>query len=197
MKKDRGEHAPVVRTATMVISSSATALAMMFVGFQSCQLRNTITEQTAQTKLSRNAVTAQTWQNLTQPGYAISRVFVDHPNLRPYFYNSKSLDKADPNFDAVMAVAEMFLDFFDSFEDGYVYDLPGMAVGGEFRVLWERYFQDMFTLSPALCACAMERRGWYSEKTISYADSAIRAAHQTSSNEVSEVAARTQAAPQR
>lgn len=132
---------------------TVTAGAMVFAGIQ--------------TKLSRNAVIAQTWQNLTQPGNDISKVFVDHPRLRPYFYDGKQVKKGDPDFDAVMAVAEMYLDFIDSFQDDYVFDLPGMAKDGENRRLWNQYFKDIFVSSPALCAYAKEKKHWYSEDTLS------------------------------
>ena len=44
---------------------------------------------------------------------ALDRAFLDHPELRPYFYGGKDLDKSDPLYARVEAVAEMHLDVFD------------------------------------------------------------------------------------
>jgi len=162
MKQQTSEHAPVLRTWLLGISLFLTASALVFAGFQTMFLRRSVTEQTIQTKLSRNAVTAQTWQGLTQKGSEISKVFIDYPHLRPYFYESKPISTNDANYNAVMSVAELYLDFIDSLADDYVYDLPGMEPNGKYRVLWDRYFKDTFASSPALCACAKEKQSWYS-----------------------------------
>lgn len=169
MKKNTGEHAPVLRTAILVLSLVLSAGAMIFAGVQTNLLQNSVAEQTIQTKLSRDAVQAQTWQILTQQGSDISRIFLDHPNLRPYFYDGKPLDKTDPNFNAVMAVSEMYLDFIEGFQDDYVFALPGMAKDGESRLLWDKYFKDMFASSPALRTYAKEKQNWYSTDFAAYA----------------------------
>ena len=43
---------------------------------------------------------------------ALNKVFLDHPELRPYFYAGKDLDEADPLYPKVEAVADMHLDVY-------------------------------------------------------------------------------------
>ncbi len=172
LKEQVNEHAPILRTTMVVLSIVLSLCALGFTCYQ--------------TRLSRNAVTAQLWQNLTQPGNDITRLFIDHPNLRPYFYKAKPIDQSDPNFDAVMAVSEMYLDFIESFSDDYVLFLPGMAENGESRLLWDRYFKDLFTSSPALCAYAKEKQHWYSTDFTVYAPTENSSMQLGSSNEALE-----------
>ncbi|MHB8829366.1 MAG: hypothetical protein ACYC6Q_07550 [Syntrophales bacterium] len=183
MKKATSEHAPRLRTAMVILSFIVSFGVLGFTVYQAW--------------LSRQGVSAQTWQGFTQQGNEISRIFVDHPDLRPYFYDGKPITKDDPNFNAVMAVSEMYLDFLDSFQDNYVFTLPGMATNGEFRLLWDRYFKDMFASSPALCAYAKEKQHWYSTDFATYAPTEPRSMQQGTSNKASEVTARKLAEPQR
>ncbi len=163
--KPPGEHAEVVRTWTMIFSFFVAAFALGFSGWQTMLVRHSLAEQTIQTRLSRNAVIAQTWQGLQQEGNDLSRLFVDKPHLRPYFYDSKPVDGSDPNYNAVLAVCELYLDFFDAFQDDYVFELPDMDKNGKNRLLWEQYFKDMFSSSPALCSYAKGKESWYSNST--------------------------------
>jgi hypothetical protein len=153
------EHAPQLRTRMIVIGAMFTALlvltsagSLFFVG--------------RQTHILTRAMEAQVWHSITQRGNDISLVFVQHPHLRPYFYDSKSIEKGDPNFDAVMSVAELYLDYIDSMLEDFVFSLDGMEESGEFRTLWDAYFRDMFSSSPALRAYAVEKRHWYYRDTF-------------------------------
>lgn len=148
MEQNTGEHAPRLRTA-MVTLSFIVSFSALFFAFE-------------QSRIANRGVEAQIWQQITQQGNDISRIFIDHPNLRPYFYDDKPIDRNDPNFQAVMPVCELYLDYIDSMQDEYVFALPGMGINGENRVLWDRYFKDMFASSPALRAYAIEKKFWYS-----------------------------------
>jgi hypothetical protein len=68
-----------------------------------------------------------------------------------------------------MAIAEMYLDFFDGFDDKYVRSLEGMGDKGQYWLLWERYFRDSFASSPALCLRFSELENWYTKGVGQYA----------------------------
>lgn len=127
----------------------------LFVGFLSLGFAG------YQTWISRNAGEIQGWQYLGQMSADISKVFVDHPRLRPYFYDGKPLEESDPDFQLVETLAEMFLDFIDSFEDPPIKMLNGMEKDGKNWVLWKKYFTDTFSSSPVLCRLATEEQDWY------------------------------------
>lgn len=147
MKQDTSEHAPRLRTAMVILSFIVSFGVLIFA--------------VEQARISNRGVEAQTWQEITQQGNDISRIFVDHPNLRPYFYDSVPIDRHDPNFHAVMSICELYLDYIDSMQDDYVFALPGMGINGENRVLWDQYFKDMFASSPALRTYAIDKQNWY------------------------------------
>jgi hypothetical protein len=169
MKQNASEHAPHLRTAMVVLSFIVSFGALIFTYYQSI--------------ISNRGVQSQTWQGITQQGNYISQIFVDHPNLRPYFYNSKPINNNDPNYNAVMSVCELYLDFIDSMHDDYVYALPGMEKNGKTRKYWDCYFKDMFASSPALCVYAVEKQHWYSPKAfIAYMPSHYLIIYQKTSN---------------
>ena len=104
----------------------------------------------------------------------MSAVFIDHPQLRPYFYDGKPITKADPNYNAVMSYAEVYLNFIDELGDDYVYALKGMEKDGEYRKYWEKTFRDQFSTSPALRAYAKEKKDWYPTNFAEYGADASR-----------------------
>jgi hypothetical protein len=146
------EHAPILRTSAIVFTLILTTLSLFYVG--------------RQTKMLTNSSKAQTWQGLMQPGNEILKIFVEHPELRPYFYEGKVIKRDDEEYSQVMTVSEMFLDFIDSFHDDYVYDLPGMDANGETRHFWEQYFKDLFASSPALRDFLSEKQKWYPKSSF-------------------------------
>lgn len=154
MKRDKGEHAASMRTAVQVITMVVALAALIFTGIQ--------------TRISSRAVAAQTLQNLTQEVIEISKIMVEYPELRPYFYEGEPITRDDPNYSRVMAVAEMYLDFLESFQDDYVRSLNGMGEGGEVWDYWENYFKDMFATSPTICLLSIETQHWYSTDFTKY-----------------------------
>ena len=104
----------------------------------------------SQVEIAERAATAQAWQLLTRTQVDISRVFVDKPHLWKYFHDGVA--PQDPLETAqASALADMHLDWFDSFDDKFVFDLPRMEAGGEDRLKWEAYFARAFKASPILC----------------------------------------------
>jgi hypothetical protein len=90
----------------------------------------------------------------------LDRVFIEYPELRPYFYEEKDIAKEDPLYNRVVAVAEMHLDTFDyalkHAEDFQNYEpFPGS------EKVW---MQDMFRKSPILRHYLQTKKAWYSER---------------------------------
>lgn len=66
-----------------------------------------------QNTIAARAARASVYQNIPTQMIEIVRFFVDHPELRPYFYDNKEILEDHPDFNRVMAVAEMLVDFMD------------------------------------------------------------------------------------
>jgi hypothetical protein len=93
--------------------------------------------------------------------FLIDTTFVDHPELRGYFYEGRRVPADDPNRDRVFAMAELLLDHFDyillqvkCFPTLYPEDF------------WTQYMQDCFSSSPVLCEFLENKKRWYSAELV-------------------------------
>jgi hypothetical protein len=89
---------------------------------------------------------------------ALDRVFLDHPELRPYFYEGKDLDKADPLYPIVEAVADMHLDV-------YTYGLSyRICYPDQYRhpKAYAHCVRDMLAHSPVLRRRLEKKAAWFS-----------------------------------
>ena len=116
--------------------------------------------------LQSRSLDAQIWQSIGQQMEEINKLFIEHPDLYPYFYEKKPIHPNDQNYPKVVSMADMLLDFIDGFEDDYVRELAGMEDNGEYWIAWENYFVDQFRLSPILCVRYKEVKSWYTENGI-------------------------------
>ncbi len=123
-----------------------------------------------QMRASERAYQAQAWQMLNSHMIEIDKVFIERPYIWPYFCSGKHIDSKDKNFLLVMSVADLHLDFFDSFDDPLVRELPGMDSKGEYWPIWETYFIDTFSKSPALCQRYEETKDWYGTALRGFAE---------------------------
>ena len=108
-----------------------------------------------QLKLAANANRATVYQSVPQLMIEIDRLFVDRPELKPYFYRNKPISKDDPEYERVMSVAEILLDFMD-FVTAVEPALPEYDWDS-----WKCYFQELAGTSPALRLYWEECGHWY------------------------------------
>jgi hypothetical protein len=112
---------------------------------------------------------AQVWRSVGEEGARINSLIVTYPDVRPYFEDKWRISRRNRNYARVMAIAEMKLDFIDSFDDEYVRSLRGMQDNGKYWVLWQKYFYGMFESSPALCIRYSELKDTYTPGVGVYA----------------------------
>lgn len=105
--------------------------------------------------------------------FEMDRLFIEHPNLRSYFYDGKDIDQKDKDYDLVIAIAEHQLDYFDATwtQLGYI---PDDEDKKEDRETWKRYFFDSFANSPILCRRINMNRSWYMQSLLQKADEACK-----------------------
>jgi hypothetical protein len=101
------------------------------------------------------------------PTLALDRLFVEYPELRPYFYDGLDIDKKNPSFSRVQAVAEMHLDVFDyklkHAESFAAYQLASSGQSRDrHREVEKTWMRDMLRTSPILRRYGQQRKGWYS-----------------------------------
>lgn len=112
------------------------------------------------------AVEAQVWQDIGQEMSSITKIFIDHPELFSYFEQNKEIKPNDKLYPKVAAVADLYLDYIDKFDDDFIRSLDGMQKDGKYWIAWDNYFHDQFKKSSALCNRYKEVKSWYPEDGI-------------------------------
>jgi hypothetical protein len=147
---------PLSKFQRLYLTFSAIGLGISALGFTAVIVsirtaREQMANSAAQTRLQ---VRDRTLGNML----ALDRVFLDHPELRPYFYDGKDLDKSDPRFAQVEAVAEMHLDVFD-YALNYRLQFPNEY---HFPEGHESFIREMLAQSPVMRRHLEKKAAWYS-----------------------------------
>jgi hypothetical protein len=89
---------------------------------------------------------AERAENLMGRMIDIEQVAVDHPELRPYLFEGQGVAADDPNRNAVLAYALLFVDFAEmvgwQIRTGEMSSDPGRA--------WREYFKQLYETTPAV-----------------------------------------------
>jgi hypothetical protein len=88
----------------------------------------------------------------------LHKIFLDHPELRPYFFEGKDLEESDPLYPKVEAVADMHLDVY-----GYNLDYR-LVFPDDYRhpEAYKRYIRDMLARSPVVRRRLETKGEWFS-----------------------------------
>lgn len=98
---------------------------------------------------------------ITNNSLSVDKLFIDNPQLRPYFYNNKPITKNDKFYDTVSATAEYLLDYYDSL---LVHLNLSPYIEIHYRKTWEASIIDSFLWSPILCSHLEENRPWFNDE---------------------------------
>jgi hypothetical protein len=85
---------------------------------------------------------------------ASDEMFVQHPDMRKYFYENIDISKDDPNYHLSLAIAETLLDTFES----YIHHNTYVRY---YRGVWREYIVDFFEQSPILRSRFDQIPDWY------------------------------------
>lgn len=108
-----------------------------------------------QLRAERRALETQTGWQMYETGMNLLTVFVEHPEVRPYFYDNRPAPTEEPLRSRVLATAELVADHLESVV------LSQDAVEARTRAVWVRYMQGLYRRSPVLRAfVAPENEGY-------------------------------------
>ena len=120
----------------------------------------------AQTRLSKKqALIAQlsNYHNLYLMWFYVDRVFVEHPYMRPYFYDKADISTATSDVKQRLdALSHMILDCFDDVFH-HLDHLPPPT-----KVAWDEFMKDMYKDTPYLQHFLVTNEKWYSKQFIRY-----------------------------
>lgn len=128
-------------------------------------------EMARQTRIGSFSTISGLFQEFTSRMMSIQSVFVEYPELRPFFYGSRAieLEDADGNsFQRSLILAEMLL---DSMEELTVLQEIASQAGAEAKISlplpgWLEYLKDLYGLSPITQAFLFEHSDWYSPNLV-------------------------------
>jgi hypothetical protein len=147
---------PLSRFQLFSLTLSAVGLVISAMGFTAV----IVSIRTAQGQMSYSA--AQT-RILTRDRslcnvLELHRVFLNHPELRPYFFEGKDIKETDPLYPKVEAVADMHLDAF-------AYNLDYRLVfpdGWRTAEGYKDYIRSRLALSPVMRRRLEQKPDWFS-----------------------------------
>jgi len=103
--------------------------------------------------------------NMNSQSQEVSRIFIQYPELRPFFYNAQTIEENNPDYYRAEAVAELMLDIFwtmftqsQRVEGGFIPKDP--------ERLWASFVGDAFAQSPLLVKTLMRRQNWYGKAMV-------------------------------
>ena len=117
----------------------------------------------AQGQAAREATLVVAYQNMTAQMAEMQRFFVEHLDLRAYFYDGKTLPADEHDRDRVLAVAEMYVNMMDA----VLTQLPALDRPGTVAD-WEGYFRGIYETSPAI------REFWADHGDVWFVSSPLR-----------------------
>jgi hypothetical protein len=147
---------PLSKFQRLSLTVSVIALVISALGFTAV----IVSIRTAQEQMGYVAAQTrvQTRDRSLSNVLTLHRVFLDNPELRPYFYEGKDLKESDPLYPKVEAVADMHLDVY-----GYNLDYRLIAPD-DYRLPedYKIYIRDMLGRSPVMRRRLEKKGEWFS-----------------------------------
>ena len=113
-----------------------------------------------QLRQNQNSIDGQTHAQVYQLNQGIYNMLIEHPDLRPYFYENKDMPIDEPERSKVLAAAELLADLFE-----YVV-LNEKSLNAEIRDSWLEYMRLMYHTSQCLRDFLASREASYSARFL-------------------------------
>lgn len=113
-----------------------------------------------QLKDAREALETQTREQVYQASLGILNMFIEHPGLRPYFYDRVQLPTHEPERSKVLASCEIMGDHWENIL------LSKKSLDKETLTVWEDYMVGIYNTSPALAYFFLHEGYRYSDNFL-------------------------------
>lgn len=142
----------------LVVQAGAAVFGLPAVAISVLLLTRQTKAEAAATERRAIAEEATVYHSLIQLNFAIDQLFIERPELRPYYYNNTAIRPGDAEYGRVMSIAEMMVDFMDAVV------AQKNRLGDDLAYSYLAYFADLFRLSPALRQYWIDCGHWYPER---------------------------------
>lgn len=116
-------------------------------------------EARKQNDLLASQAQLQNLQALTNQLLILDKLFIEHPEMRQYFYDNVEIsgDKDKVNYQRALAIAEFQIDFFDTF----LTQESSLNLADDEREAWHTYIIRSFARSRVMCVRLNTDPDWY------------------------------------
>jgi hypothetical protein len=115
---------------------------------------------------------ASVYQTVADQMMSIDRLFVERPELRPYFYGNEPPPSEGLDRERVTAATELFVDFMDNVATQAPH-MPEYLSGP-----WAKYFREVASTSPSIRSFWRANRDWYDDSLQRILDPACQIGEQ-------------------
>ena len=150
----------IVQVAIAILGFVGVIVSLLYLATQT-------KEVTRQSKSLEESIRVQVYQGLSSDMLGIDRVFIEHPELRPYFYEGKELSQDSPIYNMALSAAEMKLDFYDTVLIQMTHFAQSLADN------WKDGVRYAFALSPIMRTMLVTHKSWYTDELVELAEKAI------------------------
>lgn len=88
----------------------------------------------------------------------VKQVFIDHPELMPYFFEDKEISKSDDQYQRVIAVADLYCLYLEQIAT------QSESISAENRLSWLKYAAGIYRGSFVIRSYLNDKRDWYSKE---------------------------------
>jgi hypothetical protein len=104
-------------------------------------------------------------QQVISDSMDVDKIFIQHPEMRPFFRDKKPIRPADEGYDRAAAIAELRANALDA-----ILVFPGVFAVGN----WTNVARSIFRDSPIMCEFVSKYKENYSAATVKIADEACQ-----------------------
>jgi hypothetical protein len=146
MGKDGDSFAKVIAIASLLVS--IVGLGSVVIGIESF-------------RQSERAALAEASQRIISDSLNVDKLFIQYPEMRPFFREKKPIHRGDEGYDRAAAIADLRVNAFDA-----VLAFPGVFTGDT----WSNVARSAFRESPIMCEVIAMDKANYSKATVQIAD---------------------------
>ncbi len=106
-------------------------------------------------RTEKRSISVTTYHSATELTLQVDRTFIEHPELRPLFYENVLLEGSGHDAYLVLAVAELMLDVLECVWD------QEREYSTQDREAWKAWILDVFASSPTIRDLYDEASAWY------------------------------------
>jgi hypothetical protein len=118
-----------------------------------------------QTEFVARTLATSLADNINSQVEQITRLFIEYPEMRPYFYKSQPIEESHADYARAEAIAELVLDALFTISD-QAKRSGELRAGQRASGNWLAYVSDSFAQSPILVKFLTERQTWYNEELV-------------------------------